>query len=390
MSRYAPHSPGCAVKKICFVTTSPLIVNFFLVPCLAALGRAYRVHLAVNPDEDTALAEGHGAEVITLPIRRKISPWSDLRTLAAMVRLFRERRFDAVHSFSPKAGLLATIAGRIAGVPVRIHTYTGQVWMTRSGIMRSLLAAADRTIARFATHLLADSPSQLRVLLELGIVRDAGKCGVLGSGSLSGVDLARFRPDASARAAVRGELGIAPDATVFLFLGRLTRDKGVLDLAQAFASLAAVRPSAVLLLVGPDEEQVRAKIESICGAHAGKLRFAGYTRAPERYIAAADALCLPSYREGFGMVIIEAAAAGIPATGSRIYGITDAIIDGETGLLHTPADANDLAQKMEMLMKDPALRERLGTRARQRAVNEFSQQRLTQALLDYYRGALGE
>lgn len=378
------------MKKICFVTTSPLIVNFFLVPYLATLGRAYRVYLALNPDEGTPLAEGHSAEVITLPIRRKISPWSDLRTLAAMVRLFRERRFDAVHSFSPKAGLLATIAGRIAGVPVRIHTYTGQVWMTRSGIMRSLLAAADRTIARFATHLLADSPSQLRVLLELGIVRDAGKCRVLGAGSLSGVDPARFRPDAAARAAVRGELGIAPDATVFLFLGRLTRDKGVLDLAQAFASLAAVRPAAILLLVGPDEEQVRPKIESICRAHAGNLRFAGYTRTPERYVAAADALCLPSYREGFGAVIIEAAAAGIPATGSRIYGITDAIIEGATGLLHTPADANDLAEKMEMLMKDPALRERLGTRARQRAVDEFSQQRLTQALLDYYRGVLGE
>ena len=378
------------MKKICFVTTSPLIVNFFLVPHLATLGQVYRVHLAVNPDEDTALAEGHGAEVITLPIRRKISPLSDLRTLWAMGRLFRERRFDAVHSFSPKAGLLATIAGRIAGVPVRIHTYTGQVWMTRSGIMKTLLAAADRMIAQFATHLLADSPSQLRVLLELGIVRGAGKCRVLGSGSLSGVDPARFRPDALARAAARRELGIAPDATVFIFLGRLTRDKGVLDLAQAFAGLAAVHPAAVLLLVGPDEELLRPKIESICRAHAGKLRFTGYTRTPERYMAAADALCLPSYREGFGTAIIEAAATGIPATGSRIYGITDAIIEGETGLLHAPADARDLAEKMKMLMNDPPLRERLGTRARQRAVDEFSQQRLTQALLDYYRGALGE
>jgi len=101
-------------------------------------------------------------------------------------------------------------------------------------------------------------------------------------------------------------------------------------------------------------------------------------------------LCLPSLREGFPTAIIEAAAAGVPAVGSRIYGITDAIIEGETGLLHTPADANDLAEKMEMLMKDPALRERLGARARQRAVAEFNQQRLTQALLDFYREALGE
>ena len=135
-------------KKICLITTSPLIVNFFLVPYLTSLGRKYRVSLVVNTAEETVLAEGHGAEVIALPIRRKISPWNDLRTLAFLVRLFRERRFDAVHSFSPKAGLLATMAGRIAGVPVRIHTYTGQVWMTRSGIMRSLLVAADRAIAR--------------------------------------------------------------------------------------------------------------------------------------------------------------------------------------------------------------------------------------------------
>ena len=377
-------------KKICLITTSPLIVNFFLVPYLTSLGRKYRVSLVVNTAEETVLAEGHGAEVIALPIRRKISPWNDLRTLAFLVRLFRERRFDAVHSFSPKAGLLATMAGRIAGVPVRIHTYTGQVWMTRSGIMRSLLVAADRAIARFATHLLADSPSQLLVLLELGIVRSAEKCRVLGSGSVSGVDPARFRPDGSARAAVRRELRIAPDATVLLFLGRLTRDKGVFDLAQAFSSLAATNPAAVLLLVGPDEEQMRQAIESICRAHIGQLRFAGYTRNPERYIAAADVLCLPSYREGFGTAIIEAAAAGVPAIGSRIYGIVDAIVEGETGLLHTPADTSDLAGKMDMLLKDPALRERLGARARQRAVNEFDQQRLTHALLDYYRSALGE
>ncbi len=378
------------MKKICLVTTSPLIVNFFLLPFFASLGRKYHVSLAVNTNEKTPLADGLGAEVISLPILRKISPWNDLRTLAAMVRLFREKRFDAVHSFSPKAGLLAMVAARIAGVPVRIHTYTGQVWMTRSGFMRSLLATADRAIARFATHLLADSPSQRRLLLESGIVRDPGKCRVLGSGSVSGVDPARFRADTAARSAVRSETGIAPDAVVFLFLGRLTRDKGVLDLARAFTTVAAGHPGAVLLLVGPDEERLRPAIEATCSAHAAQLKFSGYTRKPERYIAAADALCLPSYREGFGTVVIEAAAAGIPAIGSRIYGITDAIVEGRTGLLHTPADAADLADKMNQLIADPVLRQRLGAGARQRALEEFDQRRLTQALLDYFRDVLGE
>jgi len=282
------------------------------------------------------------------------------------------------------------VAARIAGVPVRIHTYTGQVWMTRAGLMRSLLATADRAIARSATHLLADSPSQRRLLLESGIVRDPAKCRVLGSGSLSGVDPERFRADATVRAAVRSELGIPAQAPVFLFLGRLTRDKGLLDLARAFASLSADWPEAVLLLVGPDEDQLRPQIESTCGARATHLRFAGYTQAPQRYIAAADVLCLPSYREGFGTVIIEAAAVGIPAIGSRIYGITDAIVEGETGLLHTPGDAADLAAKMTALMVDPPFRARLGARAQERASTEFHERRLTQALMDFYQEVLGE
>ena len=377
------------MKSVCLVTTSPLIVNFFLVPILAGLKRAYRVSLVVNLGEGTPLPADLGVAIVHVPILRKVSPWGDLDALVRLVRLFRKSRFDAVHSFSPKAGLLATLAGRIAGVPVRIHTYTGQVWMTHSFIMRALLIAADRSIARNATHLLADSPSQLKVLRDSGIVKGTKQCQVLGSGSLSGVDPARFRPDAPSRAAVRRELEIAPSATVFVFLGRMTRDKGVLDLARAFASVAKAHPAAILLLVGPDEEGVRPKVEGICSAYAAKLRFVDYTRHPERYLAAADALCLPSYREGFGAVIIEAAAAGVPATGSRIYGITDAIIDGETGLLHAPGDTNDLAEKMGLLLRDPILRERLGKRARQRAIDEFSQPRLTQALLDYYQDALG-
>jgi len=377
------------MKKICLVTTSPLIVNFFLLPFLASLGRVYRVSLAVNPDEDTALADGHGAEVIALPIRRKISPWSDLRTLALLIRLFRERRFDAIHSFSPKAGLLAMVAAWIARIPVRIHIFQGEVWLTRKGAMRLLLKFLDRLVARLATHVLVVSRSERDFLIREGVIRDASSK-VLADGSISGVDVKRFHPDPSVRAEIRRLLGIRERDFFILFLGRLTMDKGVLDLAMAFAQLATTRREAHLVLVGPDEDHLRGAVEELCTRCSGRVHVVDLTNTPERYLAAADVLCLPSLREGFPTAIIEAAAAGVPAVGSRIYGITDAIIEGETGLLHTPADANDLAEKMEMLMKDPELRERLGTRARQRAVDEFSQQRLTQALLDYYRVALGE
>ncbi|MDH3316276.1 MAG: glycosyltransferase family 4 protein [Gammaproteobacteria bacterium] len=374
------------MKSVCLVTTSPLIVNFFLLPHIASLKGEYRVSLAVNLQEGVALPDDLGAEVIHLPIERKISPWRDLVVLVNLIRLFRQRRFNVVHSMSPKGGLLAMIAGWFARVPVRIHTFTGQVWMTRTGVMRKLLFATDRATAMFSTHLLVDSPSQRKVMLEHGVERNPDKCHVLGSGSVSGVDPERFRPDPVARAAVRRELEVVDDATVFLFLGRLTREKGVLDLAPAFGRVATANRNMVLLMVGPDEENLRPTIQS--RADPGRVIFVDYTRMPERYVAAADILCLPSYREGFGSAIIEAAAAGVPVIASRIYGISDATVDRQTGLLHTPGDASDLAVKMGQLIKDPALRARLGQQARERAIAEFSQERLTTALLDYYRTAL--
>jgi glycosyltransferase involved in cell wall biosynthesis len=378
------------VKKICFVTTTPLIVNFFLRGQLAALGRYYDVTLVVNTDDRSFLSDtGMSVTVVPLTIERQISLFRDLLALIRLTALFASQRFASVHSVSPKAGLLVMVAASIARIPVRIHVFQGEVWVTRKGVFRRLLKYLDWLVARLATHVLVVSRSERDFLIREGVIRDASSK-VLGDGSINGVDVKRFRPDPSVRAEIRRLLGIRERDFFILFLGRLTLDKGVLDLARAFVQLATTRREAHLVLVGPDEDHLRGAVEELCARCSGRVHVVDLTYTPERYLAAADVLCLPSLREGFPNAIIEAAATGVPAVGSRIYGITDAIIEGETGLLHTPADANDLAEKMEMLLKDPALRERLGARARQRAVAEFSQQRLTQALLDYYRGALGE
>src|SRR5688500_1564062 len=138
------------MKKICYVTTSPLIVNFFLVPHLLYLRRDYAVSLAVTQPGEVPLAPLPGVEVIPLEIRRQIHPWRDLRSLVRLVRLFRRRRFDLVHSFGPKAGLVAMVAGGLARVPARLHTFTGQVWAGRAGARRMLLKMADRITASAA------------------------------------------------------------------------------------------------------------------------------------------------------------------------------------------------------------------------------------------------
>ena len=233
--------------------------------------------------------------------------------------------------------------------------FTGQVWATRSGLARAGLKGIDRLIHRLSTHSLVDSPSQRAFLLEERIIR-ADRSSVLGDGSVSGIDVDRFHPDAAARREVRRALEIDENDFVFLYVGRINADKGVADLARAFCAVHRETPRARLVLVGPEEGQAGEEVRAILAPAHDAVRWIGFSREAERYMAAADVFCLPSYREGFGSVLIEAAATGLPAIASRIYGITDAVEDGVTGLLHPPRDVDELARKMALIAEDEALR----------------------------------
>ena len=371
-------------RKACVVVASEMTLRTFLVAQLVAMQARYDVTVVVNTTNPALLEDlGVSARLRPLPIERAIAPLCDLRCLASLVRLMRTERFDLVHSMTPKAGLLAMIAARIARVPVRIHTFTGQVWATRTGIARAALRSLDKMLARTATFVLADSQSQRAFLASEGVV-SASKIAVLANGSVSGVDATRFRPDPVRRRVIRESLGIPMTDVVLLFVGRINRDKGVMDLARAFAILADRRADIRVLVVGPDEEGLTRAIHDVCSRHLARLHFCAYTNAPEDFMTASDILCLPSYREGFGTVIIEAAAAGLPAVASRIYGLVDAVVDGETGLLHEPADFDGLAGQLERLISSPELRRSLGAAARVRAARDFSQPTITSAVLDVY------
>ena len=376
--------------NICIVVAAPITFKVFLVGHISALAERANITLVADfTPEDDAFPWPANVARVRLPIQRKIAPYSDGANLWSLFRLFRRHRFDIVQSVTPKAGLLAMAAAWMANCPRRIHWFTGQVWITRAGLMRTLLKAADRMIARLATQVLVDSASQRDFLIAAGIVA-ASKSTVLSQGSICGVDPTRFRPDPAARERIRHSHGIPAGAVVFLYLGRINRDKGLLDLAQAFAAAGARHPDAHLLLVGPDEGNLRAELAGAAAACAGKLHNAGLTDRPQEYFAAADVFCLPSYREGFGTTIIEAAAAGVPSIGSRIYGISDAIIDGETGLLFEAGDAQQLALCISTLAGDASLRNRMGQKARERALRDFSAAVVTAALLEYYEKLLAQ
>jgi len=373
-------------EKICMVVASEMTVTAFLKEQLVALSECYDVTLIVNTNNmDFAKENSLPVKVISLAIERAINPIADIRALYKLVRIFRLHHFVLVHSVTPKAGLLAMLAGKMAGVRFRIHTFTGQVWATRKGVLRLLLKSMDRLLASCATHLLTDSSSQRHFLIEQGISRQ-NKLDVLADGSISGVDTDRFVPNSATRLEVRHQLGIGEDDILLLFLGRLNRDKGVLDLALAFANVAYSCEKLHLVMVGPDEGELKDKIKEIAGATLERLHFVDYTDKPESYFAAADVFCLPSYREGFGSVIIEAAACGVPAIGSRIYGISDAIRDGETGLLFEVGNADALSGAIEWMVSDSQQRKIMGEAAQNRARDKFPTKRLVQAWLDYYDG----
>ncbi|MDO8343844.1 MAG: glycosyltransferase [Cellvibrio sp.] len=373
-------------KKICFVVSSAMTVNAFLQQPIRSLSEYYDVYIALNLKPGESL---HGLEdlvtVLPVGIERKASPWRDLVTLWQLVRLFRLYRFNLIHSVTPKAGLLGMMAAFLSGVDIRIHTFTGQVWVTRCGLVRWMLKSIDRLIALLATRTLVDSASQRQFLLDEGVL-DQAFSDVLAQGSISGVYVSRFKPDAEARSRIRNELRIPDDDTIFLFLGRLNRDKGVLDLASAFAGLDDGRTH--LLVVGPDEGQLRQQIQQITSGCAERVHFVEFTTRPEEYMAASDVLCLPSYREGFGSVVIEAAAAGIPAIGSRIYGVVDAIAENYSGLLFEARDVFALRTCLSVLANDRPRRIQLGRQAYQRALAEFSSERLASAWLEFYQARL--
>ena len=376
------------MKKICFVATIPAAVNSFLRDHIQAAGEIDSVTVVCN-SEDKYLLEGLDAKIIFLPIKRKPSPLKDLLVLIQLVKLFRQEKFDIVHSHLPKTGLLGMLAAWLTCVPIRINTFHGEVWATQSGLRRIALKLCDQLVGLFATNILVVSPSQQAFLVKEGILPQ-GKSKLIDAGSICGVNPLRFHTDSDVRFTIRKDLEVAQEATVILFVGRLNRDKGMLDLASAFDAISKHHSNVVLLLVGTEEDVVFSQIQEICNDELDRLHYVSFTDTPEHYMAAADIFCLPSYREGLPMTILESAACGVPTVASRIYGITDAVEEGKTGLLFTAGDVSGLTQLLSILIEDKYLRQQMGEAARLRVLDLFLSDKITEGVLAFYAKLLTE
>ena len=329
----------------------------------------------------------HKVHIIDIPIMRNIMLFSDLKVLFLLILIFKKNKFSMVHSVSPKAGLLCCISAWITRIPIRLHTFTGQVWLTKKGLFRWVLKLFDRLVVMLNTNILIDSFSQQNFLIEEGVL-SSELSSVIGLGSISGVDINRFIPSMSQKKMIRNKFGIESNKIVLMFLGRLKREKGVIELAKAFNEVFKINKNIILFIVGQDEESLKQELQLILHSCSDSVRFIGFTKNPEQFMSASDIFVLPSFREGFGNVIIEAACCGVPSIASNIYGLNDAVIDGETGILTSVASKSSLKDAMIKLINDKKLRISMGKKARVRAINFFSQESITIAIVKLYKTLL--
>jgi len=347
--------------------------------------RGWEVHLAVNPDAQALLAaQREGVSLEPLPMIRTISLLADLRSLAAWVRILSKLRPGVVNVSTPKAGLLGGLAAWALRVPRRIYVLRGLRLEGASGPLASILWLMEWAAIAVATDVVVVSRSLGEEALRRRLVRP-GRAWLVGDGSSNGVraDLVAAEVAATDADALRLALGLDPRDVVIGYVGRITADKGIETLLTAFTALPETL-GARLLLIGSTEDEALAERLSTMGDRCVHV---GYTEDVWRYYAIMDFLSLPTRREGFPNVVLEAAAAGVPTVTTRATGAVDSVVDGVTGVLVEVDDAKGLAEALGTLAADPALRRSLGEAARLRASEEYQPERIWSGIESIMRGS---
>lgn len=374
------------------VTTVPQTLGFFRgqVGYLKRNGFEVTVVSSPGPLLDT-FAEAEQVVAIAIPMSRQITPFADLLSLARLLRAVRRYKPDVVHSHTPKAALLGTIAARLTGRKAVLSIF-GLPQMTRSGVFRVILDAKTRFECSLAHRVWCDSYS-VRDFLVAQRLCAADKLVVLGDGSVNGVDAdGRFNParfSSEQKETFRRDWNIAPGSFVIGFVGRVVRDKGIHELAAAWTALRDRYPHLHLLIVGETEatDPIDAGIDAALRSD-DRVHFTGRQEDVTPFLAMMDVFAMPSYREGFGVTNVEAAAFSLPVVSTRIPGCVDSVEDGRSGTLVPARDAIAFTEAIALYLDDPALRRLHGEAGRRRVLEHFAPLRIWSALADLYSSVL--
>ena len=367
-------------KKIIRAATIGMSLNIFCNGLLKELQQeGYDVVALSSPDADLKeLGEREGVRTVGVAMERRVSPLKDLLSLIKLVSVMKKERPDMVHSMTPKAGLLCMMAARMANVPVRVHTFTGLVWPTASGLSRKILMMTDKITCACATHVVPEGEG-VKQDLQCCITRKPLK--VLGYGNVKGVDLDYWKRTLSA---------VDSQKFTFVFVGRIVREKGINELVSAFVRLNKEHADTRLLLVGPYEENIdpvlpeTKRLIDECEA----IEAVGSQKDVRPFYEQSDVLVFPSYREGFPNVVIEAGAMELPSIVTDINGSREIVENERNGLIVPPYDERALYDAMKWMVEHPNERKRMAENARPMVANRFEQGFVRKCLKDYYKSVL--
>lgn len=380
------------MKKIIRTSTIPLSLNVFCRGLLVELSKDYEVIAVSSPGKDLdCIKEREDVKTYGVEMKRKISPFSDLRAVWHLIKIFRKEKPDLIHSITPKAGLLTLLAGKISGVPVRIHTFTGLLFPTSHGLKRKLFKICDKLTCKFATHIIAEGNDVRNDLINAKVTKKNIR--ILGNGSLNGINTEYFKTSGDilqeARE-VREHLNANEKTIIFLYVGRLARDKGIGELATAFVRLRRENPDMRLLLVGKSDEDdpIDNDIEKIIFDSKDIYFSDTWENDIRKYYAASDVFVLPSYREGFPNSLLEAASMKLPSIVTDINGSREIVVHGETGVIVPPKDEDALYLAMrEFSIKSSEMND-MGDKARERVKSRYEQRFVRDKLKEFYHEVL--
>ena len=373
--------------KIIRVITANYCIPAHLNNTLLRVPDGYQIYII--GDNVTAYAGVYENVVfIDIPIQRNFSFFTDIYAFIKLVFHFIRIKPDVVHSLMTKAGLFAALAGKLTGVKISLHTFTGQVWANKKGLSRQLLKFVDKLICFFNTDCLTDSPSQSNYLFINGIGKNSRPLRCLMRGSLSGVDLARFNRESLSKIhdELRIKLGLKETDFILGYIARKSLDKGCLDMLKIYLKIRQSYTNVKLIYIGPDESngQVSAFFDANPTLKEGVTNI-GFVHNHAHYLGICNILCLPSYREGFGSIVIDAAALGITTVGYEIPGLVDSVVKDSTGKLVECADINAFVKVIEYFISNPNVLLEYSTRSRASAVNFFDADLLNDSLYKVYR-----
>lgn len=371
-------------KKVLRIATVPISLNLLLQGQLRMLNEDYEMVAVSSPGKDLEeVGAREGVRTVGIRMERRISPIQDLKSLFALIKLIRKEKPWMVHTMTPKAGLLGMLAARICGVPVRLHLFTGLVFPTSTGLKRRLLMATDKLTCACATFINPEGEGVKRDLECFGITHK--ELHIVGNGNINGIDMTYF--DRTEEVMKKAESIREKDCITFCFVGRIVGDKGMNELAEAFARLEKEFPSCRLLLVGDFEEKLdpvspetkRMFLEN------SRVTFAGWQQDIRPYLAASDIFVFPSYREGFPNVVLQAGAMGLASIVTNINGCSEIIRDGVNGVIIPPRNESALLEAMRRMVTDEAARQKMAANARELIGSRYDRAFLWQELKKTYK-----